>query len=627
MAATGLNQVFDQSQIADAINRQKIGSQRQRREMMRLGTTDPSAFALQNQPSLQQAQQPSEFLGAGRKPLPPGSDRSLLQAAGLGLQDTSSEGTVYYGDQDPLKFSWGGRDADDIDLGGGKYNIMSGGQSVGTGYKSVQDAIRELRLEKSSVNPTKFWKSVDSLPESVYDLPTWANPMGHYSLDQKILNPQKMSAAGYRQNVNYVQPEYYWGSQPQQPQYEQLIDGFSFNNKNYNTQAEAEAARQAAANANISNNATKDWEILGQLLNYGTTTGTFNDRAIGGNNIADPISGLNTLFGTKPIMYDGKLHSYYGDLNINPITDKWANQWSSSSKSGGLFNKKVTTNWGWDQGNLGMGRQLVNPDWYSKNAIVRDGKFTLTPEAAKNAPGWLNSDYFNRDQGSGSSTQKLGFLGSVFNFLDPILDKVDPIHNKVQEWTTGSKDTMGQMPYFQTIMPMIMNGFFAGSGSALTAIDQASLGNTKGAIGNAALAYLGASGGFDTGLGNIANAAATGATSGAINSWSRGGDLADMFKAAAIGGLSGGVGSGVGQATQGLNPTLQGFLSEAAKGAVSNLAQPKKILESALISGVGGGLGGMFTSANATPKERQSNITTGKNVSNLAAKLFKDRIK
>ena len=80
MAATGLNQVFDQSQIADAINRQKIGSQRQRREMMRLGTTDPNAFALQNQPSLQQAQQPSEFLGAGRKPLPPGSDRSLLQA-------------------------------------------------------------------------------------------------------------------------------------------------------------------------------------------------------------------------------------------------------------------------------------------------------------------------------------------------------------------------------------------------------------------------------------------------------------------------------------------------------------------------------------------------------------------
>ena len=186
---------------------------------------------------------------------------------------------------------------------------------------------------------------------------------------------------------------------------------------------------------------------------------------------------------------------------------------------------------------------------------------------------------------------------------------------------------MGQMPYFQAIMPMILNGFFPGVGSALTAVDQASLDNTKGAVGNAALAYLGGTGGINTGYGNIANAAATGAASGAVNSWSRGGDLADMFKAAAIGGVSGGVGSGVGQATQGLNPTLQGFLSEAAKGAVSNLAQPKKMLESALISGIGGGLGGMFSPNNATPKERQSNITTGKNVSNLAAKLFKDRIK
>lgn len=66
MAATGLNQVLDQSQIADAINRQKMGSQRQRREMMRLGETDPNAFSLQNKSFLQQAQQPTEFLGAGR---------------------------------------------------------------------------------------------------------------------------------------------------------------------------------------------------------------------------------------------------------------------------------------------------------------------------------------------------------------------------------------------------------------------------------------------------------------------------------------------------------------------------------------------------------------------------------
>lgn len=49
---------LDASQIADAVNRQKIGSQRQRNEMMRLGTSDPNAFALQNKRFLQQPEQP-----------------------------------------------------------------------------------------------------------------------------------------------------------------------------------------------------------------------------------------------------------------------------------------------------------------------------------------------------------------------------------------------------------------------------------------------------------------------------------------------------------------------------------------------------------------------------------------
>ena len=35
-------------QIADAVNRQKIGDRRLRNEMIRAGTTDPSSFAVQN---------------------------------------------------------------------------------------------------------------------------------------------------------------------------------------------------------------------------------------------------------------------------------------------------------------------------------------------------------------------------------------------------------------------------------------------------------------------------------------------------------------------------------------------------------------------------------------------------
>ena len=65
----------------------------------------------------------------------------------------------------------------------------------------------------------------------------------------------------------------------------------------------------------------------------------------------------------------------------------------------------------------------------------------------------------------------MGLLGSVFNFLDPILDTVDPMHNKVQTWTTGSSDTAGQRPYFETIAPLIVDAFFPGVGSAIGAAD------------------------------------------------------------------------------------------------------------------------------------------------------------
>lgn len=56
----------DPYQVADAINRQKISDTRKRNEMMRLGTSDPSSFYMQNQGEIQQAQMPTEYLSAGR---------------------------------------------------------------------------------------------------------------------------------------------------------------------------------------------------------------------------------------------------------------------------------------------------------------------------------------------------------------------------------------------------------------------------------------------------------------------------------------------------------------------------------------------------------------------------------
>ena len=60
-------QILSQEQIADAINRAKIGSQRQKNEMMRLGTSDPTSFQMNFNTQLQDQSAPQEFWGAGRK--------------------------------------------------------------------------------------------------------------------------------------------------------------------------------------------------------------------------------------------------------------------------------------------------------------------------------------------------------------------------------------------------------------------------------------------------------------------------------------------------------------------------------------------------------------------------------
>lgn len=100
----------------------------------------------------------------------------------------------------------------------------------------------------------------------------------------------------------------------------------------------------------------------------------------------------------------------------------------------------------------------------------------------------------------------MGLLGSFFNFVDPILDKIDPMHNKVQTWTTGSSETEGQRPYFETIAPMIVDAFLPGVGSAVGAVDKGSNGNWTGA----GISALGAMYGLGS-LGSTGSSAAGGA--------------------------------------------------------------------------------------------------------------------
>lgn len=110
-----------------------------------------------------------------------------------------------------------------------------------------------------------------------------------------------------------------------------------------------------------------------------------------------------------------------------------------------------------------------------------------------------------------------GLLGSVFNFLDPILDEVDPGHNKVQEWTTGSKATKGQRPWFEAIAPIVLDAFLPGVGSAVGAVDKGSTGNWTGAALSALGSYAQ--------MGSLGSSAASGAEGGLAATESTGSGL------------------------------------------------------------------------------------------------------
>lgn len=510
---------LDQAQIADVINRQKIGNIRQRNEMMRLGTSDPSAFALQNQPAIQQAEQPSEFLGAGRKEVAnPNIDSSLSNL--FNVQTTGGH-KFYYGDYDPSNAQWGTTGYGTEDVGNGKYNIIGkNGTVLGTGYKSLEDTIREM-----GGTPTEMGKGLGN------------------------------------------------------------------------------------------------WEILGQMLSGKTQTPAMSEGGLSLNDIEESISGANTLYGSTPLLAGDKLLGYKTNLGAGTESGSWSNN-GPDKQTWTPFGYQASHSGKSHSWNTALSRELQNPSAYNSLGKMMNPstyEYFVNADTASQLPGWIN-----RESASHMNAGEEGLLSAVFGVLDPILDKLDPMHNQVQTWTTGSKTTEGQTPYFQKILPMILNGFFPGVGSAVSAVDSGTRGDWGGAAGNAVGSYLGATGGIDTGYGQVANSAANSAAANALGAAGSGGDFKDMLKAAALGALSGGAGGSVGQATSDQGKAISEFLSGATKGAVSGLAQPKSMLESVLSSGLSGGLGGLFNSDVSNRQQQNSNNELAKNVVRLG-QLFAKR--
>jgi len=638
MAAQNLSQVFDQSQIADTINRQKLGSQRQRNEMMRLGTSDPGAFALQNKPTIQQAAQPSEFWGAGRKELPPDIDTSLVGAMGgstakLGGQD------FYYSNYDMNKASWGTQDADDIDLGKGQYNIMSNGKSLGTGYKSLADTIKEYQTPLYKPQAATQWQAA-TLPDAAYT--TVPNSF------TRTPNNDWLTANNYRaatpKTDNFGMPILDDMGNAAPTTYEQLINGFSAGGIGfYGDEASAATAQKALSQQHITGNELRNWETLGQLLNYGSVNGNWSDsKSLGGNNLADPVSGLNTLYGSKPIIYDGQLLGYNQQGTVDPIINQWDILNTSKSGNGWTSAKKETNEW--DNGYAAMGRQYQNPNWWSSNTIKDNsgsGRYTITPENAANSPGWTNNDAFARNQGSethktGAAYYTPGAIGNALfgkSFHEDVGRIIDPILGYVLQMPTfGGSTRVGRAT------DAIGNG-----GSFGDSYDAATADGWTGAarsLGTALVSdafsgageFLGASTtplieGSTTSYASMIDGALASAAGSAIN----GGGVEGTLRGAAggaLGGLAGGFAAG---ATDSLGQVISKMAGGAASGGINSLFNKNSPIAGSLYGAMSGGLHGFLNSTasgtNTLDKKTDAkNQQTARNITGLA-KAIADRTK
>lgn len=174
----------------------------------------------------------------------------------------------------------------------------------------------------------------------------------------------------------------------------------------------------------------------------------------------------------------------------------------------------------------------ANEDWLSTGA---EGGFTDPSAYMTTASGNLTVDPRKYQAINDSG----GLLGGIFNVLDPVLDTIDPLHNTLQD--TGS-DLLGfkdQKQAFSTVAPMVLDMFFPGVGSAVSAADAVSRGDMMSAILSGASAGMGLSGTSPslTGTPWIDNAIVKGGLSG-LGTANRGGSLGDIFRDTALGGLS-----------------------------------------------------------------------------------------
>lgn len=420
-------QGFNPSQldeINDVVQRSGFSDKRRRNLAIRSGMENPGAFQQENSGIIQEAQQPSEFVGAGRKLAANQNPDSSI--ADLFKGNLAKHGNEWYsyGNTDFSGAQFGTQGYNTKDLGLGKYDILdSSNNSLGTGYSSVRDAINAYGYRNLS-NAESMWQPTVRRDEDGREMPWGASPGEQGQVDPYTTNP-------------------YTGLQINVPSY----------------------------NSELGN-----WEALGQMINGSShSMGGYFPVGNGGvpyadtlarnphNDRADLISGLNTLYGSTPLIMNNKLLGYKMDLGPGSDSSPFSDQITKQGKK--------------EQMNSQLWRTLVEPEkWGSLTQRIGDKEDVFVPtENAEKLPGWLNEDKWNY-----AKAPRIGGISKFFSKWGPLI-KMTPL----APFSYFADAANGMQSGNYSAIPMAALQAWAGAGSADMAggagVDQMPSGGFSGA--------------------------------------------------------------------------------------------------------------------------------------------------
>lgn len=575
------SQILGLDQIADAVNRAKLGSQRRKNEMIRLGTSDPTSFQMNFKNQLKEQQGSQDILLAGNKLAgnqnpdqetqdfvgnalskaggkyyyygdtdysDPNNVTNALKSKGwktpksnidptlynlLSLKTplTSYKGQNYYqGDVDPSSAQWGTTGYNTQDLGDGTYNILgSSGTSIGKGYKGLDDAIKELAARQEQIYASTMPAFHDDYTGQYYP---------------KVPNPTQ-----------------YTNSSP------------------------------------YSAGDLDKWEVLGQVLSgkpipYDATSNS-SSVAMSGDNLNQSIKGLQSLFGSTPLIYNNKVMGYKMDPTpaskdmlgyVDPYTVR------RDDTKGSI------------QSSYGLQRQYNDPDtWNQLTKLIDENSLYTSAENAEKLPGWTNVDNSQyHHQSSGRGSKLMQGLGAILSFTP--------------------------------LAPM---------GLAMSTLGSLASGNHLGGILGAVTGGLGQAGAFDklgSSLGDALGTSSKVGSSivrggvGALSGLAQGGGV----KNALLGGVGAGLGPLAGDyVSSNLGDTLgktgANMIGSGASGALQSLFKKQNIGEGALSSSLASGLGDFLstmtnnTGSNYDSRRAKSNSDLAKTLVNLVRQQRRNR--